>query len=167
MRLHSKTETSMPVNEPTSGPPMAMPESDTPVPQYTPVQEGKTAVLSVSQGCIITAEGREVGVLPWENRDVQKWKIEMKDGRYAFRNIHSGMLLGLHFFGNVVAGVPKINEWELFTLDPVDGGYKFTVHNYWLWSTGALLRPTLTNRLTYSSEGGSFSPINIEYVECW
>jgi hypothetical protein len=28
----------------------------------------------------------------------------MKDGRYGFRTLQSGMLLGLHIFGNVVAG---------------------------------------------------------------
>ncbi|KAJ5635838.1 uncharacterized protein N7484_009151 [Penicillium longicatenatum] len=138
---------------------MAFHESSISAPPYTPVQAGKTVILSISEGCIITADGREVRVL------AQKWKVEMKDGRYAFRNLHSGMLLGLHFFGNVTAGVSEINEWELFVLDPVDGGYRFMVSNYWLWSNGFLLRPSLTNYLQSSSDEGHYTPISIQYID--
>jgi hypothetical protein len=75
------------------------------------------------------------------------------------------MLLGLHFFGNVMAGVSEINKWELFVLDPVDGGYRFTVSNYWLWSNGFLLRPSLTNYLQSSSDEGHYTPISIQYID--
>lgn len=155
----------MPINKEEPGPSAALLDTSTSAPQYTPVQAGRTVVLSVSQGCIITADGSDVRILPWESRDVQKWKIEMKDGRYAFRNLQSDMLLGLHISGNVYAAVSRINEWELFALDPVDGGYKFTVWNYWLWSRGYLVRPTLTNYLKSSSDESYYSPIDIEYVD--
>ncbi|KAJ0419600.1 hypothetical protein BJY00DRAFT_150970 [Aspergillus carlsbadensis] len=134
-------------------------------PPYTPVQVGKTCVLSVSQGCIITAVGREVGIRPWENDRTQKWKIEMKDGRYGFRNLQSGNLLGFHVFGNVVAGVSKLNDWELFILDRVDGGYRFMTPHYWMWSEGFIVRPSLSERLVHSSDEGYYSPIEIEYVD--
>lgn len=134
-------------------------------PPYTPIQDGQVVVLSISQGCIITAVGREVRICPWENNNLQKWKVEASKGRFGFRNIDSGMLLGVHFFGNVVAGVLRLNEWELFTLRPVEGGYRFTISNYWLWSTGVLVRPPLTDRLQYSSEQGNYSPIDIEILE--
>lgn len=40
----------------------------------------------------------------------------------------------------------------------------FKVSNYWLWSNGFLLRPSLTDRLQYSSGEGYYNPIYIEYV---
>jgi hypothetical protein len=135
------------------------------LPPYTPIQAGQVVILAVSQGCIVTAVGREVRIRPWENSNVQKWKVEAHEGRFGFRNLHSGMLLGVHFFGNVVAGVRQLNEWELFHLHPVEGGYRFTISNYWLWSSGVLVRPSLTDRLQYSSEQGYYSPIDIEITE--
>lgn len=133
-------------------------------PPYTPVQEGKICVLSVSQGCIITAKEREVEILPWENEKTQKWKIETKNGLYGFRNLQNGNLLGFHFFGNVVAGVSELNNWELFVLDRVDGGYRFMTPSYWIWSEGYIVRRSLSARLENSSDRGYYSPIEIEYV---
>jgi hypothetical protein len=135
------------------------------LPPYTPIQDGQVVVLSVSDGCIVTAIGREVRIRPWENSNLQEWKVEAHEMRFGFRNLHSGMLLGVHFFGNVVAGEAQLNEWELFTLHPVEGGYKFTISNYWLFSTGPLVRPSLTDRLQYSSEQGYYSAIDIEIIE--
>lgn len=134
-------------------------------PPYTPVQDGKICVLSVSEGCIITVVDKEVRIRPWENDRSQKWKIEMKDGRYGFRNLHNGNLLGFHFFGNIVAGVSKLNNWELFILDRVDGGYRFMTPYYWMWSDGFIVRPFLSDYLQNSSDGGYYSPIEIEYVD--
>lgn len=133
-------------------------------PPYTPVQEGRICVLSVSQGCIITAKEREVEILPWENDKTQKWKIEMKDRCYGFRNLQNGNLLGFHFFGNVVAGESKLNNWELFVLDRMDGGYRFMTPSYWIWSEGYIVRRSLSTRLENSSDRGYYSPIEIEYV---
>lgn len=133
---------------------------------HLPLRRFKKAkyAFSVSQGCIITAVEREVRILPWENVKTQKWKIEMADGCYGFRNLQNGNLLGFHVFGNVVAGVSKLNYWEMFALDRVDGGYRFMAPSYWLWSGGVIGRRLLSDRLQNSSGKGHYSPIKIEYV---
>lgn len=93
--------------------------------------------------------------------------MEDRDERWTlwFSKLAEWNLLGFHFFGNVVAGVSKLNNWELFILDPVDGGYRFMTPYYWMWSDGFIVRPSLRDYLQNSSDGGYYSPIEIEYVD--
>lgn len=134
-------------------------------PPYSPVQVGKVCVLSVLENGIFTFLDRELRIRPWENSLSQKWRIETQDGRFAFRNLHSGTLLGLHVSGNLTASVRKINEWELFTLDPMEGGYRFTVPNFWLWSKHYLVRPSLADYLKASEDIGYSTAIDIQYID--
>lgn len=99
------------------------------------VKMGKFA-FSLGGGGVITAQGREVWIRPWENNPTQRWRIEASNERCSFWNLSSGKLLSIHFFGNVVAGESDLNEWKLFTFELVEGGYRFNVSNYWLWSQG-------------------------------
>lgn len=85
-------------------------EIDCQLPPYKPCQDGQIVILSVCQGSIVTALGKEVRIRPWEDSNLQKWKVEEQEGRFGFRNLHSGMLLGVQFFGNVFAGKSHLNE---------------------------------------------------------
>lgn len=134
-------------------------------PPYTPGQVGKVCFLTLGGGGVITALGGEVRVRPWENSSAQKWRIEAFGDRCGFRNLSCGRLLGIHFFGNVVVGAYSLNDWELFTLEPVEGGYRFRVSNYWLWSQGYIERPSLSDRLQCSHQDTLYSAINLTYVD--
>lgn len=134
-------------------------------PPYTTGQDGKVCILTIGEG-VITALGREVKVRLWENSPTQKWKIETSDNRCAFRNLSTGRLLSIHVFGNITAGVYNLNEWELFTLEPVVGGYRFKAPNYWLWGQGFIVRPSLSDSLQISYQRTRYSPINLTYVDC-
>lgn len=124
------------------------------------VKMGKFA-FSLGGGGVITAQGREVWIRPWENNPTQRWRIEASNERCSFWNLSSGKLLSIHFFGNVVAGESNLNEWKLFTFELVESGYRFNVSNYWLWSQGLYVRPSLSDCLQFSRQSTHYSAINL------
>jgi hypothetical protein len=85
----------------------------------------------VSGGDTLTVlNSRDVKLRPWRNADTQKWRVETRDGKFGFRNISSGSLLGVNGGGWVGAGTYELQDWEKFSLIPVVDGYRFTVDRW-------------------------------------
>jgi len=129
---------------------------------YTPPETGKACRLSLSGGGDLTVMGGDVKIRTWEDTSAQKWTIEALDGYYGFRNMSSGKVLGVNFFGYVAGGTSELKEWEMFSFDTVDGGHRFKVR--FKDRECFLVRPSLEDHLKVSYEVGYSTPITITYI---
>jgi hypothetical protein len=97
----------------------------------------------------ITASREKIRIRSWkENSLLQRQKIQLAHGRFAFRNRPSGKLLGVDIFrGNLVASQRRLRHWVLFHVDPIEDGFALNIPAYLMWIEVFPKQPYLTDRL--------------------
>jgi hypothetical protein len=143
---------------------MSTPEEALPAdaPRYTPVQVHRMCALSVPGGGVITAFGDDLKIRPWENAPSQRWKIKASNGAYSFRNMSSGKLFGVNIWECFSGYAQEINDWEKFSLESVEGGFRFKVH--FKNQECFLVRHSLKDFYQISNDENHFTPLDITYL---